>query len=67
MLQGGWPLVKLGLDTDALMAHAREHLANYKRPKGIAVWPELPKSAANKILRREVRTRILAEGGDKQG
>jgi acyl-CoA synthetase (AMP-forming)/AMP-acid ligase II len=49
------------LDLAALERHAREHLANYKRPKGFALWPELPKSAANKILRREVRDRLLAE------
>lgn len=48
------------LNVDALMAHARAHLANYKQPKGISIWPELPKSAANKILRREVRARLLA-------
>ena len=48
------------LDVDALMVHARAHLANYKQPKGISIWPELPKSAANKILRREVRARLLA-------
>ena len=43
------------LDLEALNQYARDKLANYKRPKGISVWPELPKSAANKILRREVR------------
>ncbi len=48
------------LDVDALLAHARAHLANYKCPKAIERWPELPKSAANKILRREVRDRVLA-------
>jgi len=51
------------LDLTALERHAREHLANYKRPKSFAVWPELPKSAANKILRREVRDRLLALRG----
>jgi acyl-CoA synthetase (AMP-forming)/AMP-acid ligase II len=49
------------LDLVALATHARERLANYKRPKDIVLWPELPKSAANKILRREVRDRLLAE------
>ncbi len=48
------------LDTDAILEHARTRLANYKRPKSVEVWPELPKSAASKILRREVRARILA-------
>jgi len=51
---------KPGLDIDALLAHARAGLANYKRPKAIEQWPELPKSGANKILRREVRDRIIA-------
>jgi acyl-CoA synthetase (AMP-forming)/AMP-acid ligase II len=49
------------LDAEALLAHARERLANYKRPKTIEIWPSLPKSAANKILRREVRDRCIAE------
>lgn len=48
-----------GLDADALMARMRERLADYKRPRGIDIWPELPKSAANKILRRAVRERVL--------
>ncbi len=52
------------LDLEALKAHAHDKLANYKRPKDITVWPELPKSAANKILRREVRDRLLAADAD---
>ena len=28
--------------------------------KAVEIWPELPKSAANKILRREIRARIVA-------
>jgi acyl-CoA synthetase (AMP-forming)/AMP-acid ligase II len=48
------------LDPERLLAHARHRLANYKRPKTIEVWPDLPKSAANKILRREIRDRIAA-------
>lgn len=49
-----------GLDVAAVLALARQHLAAYKCPKAIEVWPELPKSAANKILRRVVRDRIIA-------
>ncbi len=51
------------LDVDALAAYARGTLADFKRPRGIDVWPELPKSAANKILRREVREQLIAQGG----
>ncbi|MDB6001733.1 MAG: fatty-acid--CoA ligase [Rhizobacter sp.] len=49
-----------GLDTQLLLAFAAERLANFKRPKAIEVWPELPKSGANKILRREVRDTLVA-------
>lgn len=49
-----------GLDPERIMAHARDRLANYKRPKGVEVWPELPKTSANKILRRAVRERLVA-------
>lgn len=47
------------LDAEAILEHARKTLATYKRPKAIEIWPELPKSGANKILRRVVRDRIL--------
>jgi len=49
-----------GLKAEDVMAHARAQLSTYKRPKEIEIWPELPKSAANKILRRKVREQILA-------
>ena len=48
------------LSVEAVMAHARDRLASYKRPKGVEIWPELPKSSANKILRRAVRDRVIA-------
>src|SRR6266851_5534689 len=51
-----------GLAGAALLDHARASLANYKCPKGIEIWSELPKSSANKILRRTVRDRVIAAG-----
>lgn len=56
-----------GLDRDALLAHARDRLAGWKRPKAVEIWPDLPKSAANKILRREVRARLLAAAAAPEG
>jgi len=47
------------LDLVALMQCARETLASYKFSKEIILWPELPKNATNKILRRVVRDRLL--------
>jgi acyl-CoA synthetase (AMP-forming)/AMP-acid ligase II len=49
------------LDTGQIMQFARDRLSGYKRPKAVHVWDELPKSGANKILRRTVRDRLLAE------
>jgi acyl-CoA synthetase (AMP-forming)/AMP-acid ligase II len=51
---------RAGISGDRVLAFAAERLASFKRPKSIEVWPELPKSAANKIMRREVRDRIMA-------
>ncbi|MGD9799348.1 MAG: class I adenylate-forming enzyme family protein [Parvularculaceae bacterium] len=52
---------KSDLDPEAILAFARDKLAPFKRPKEIHIWRELPKSAANKILRRTVRDTLLGE------
>lgn len=49
-----------GVDGEAVLALARERLAGFKCPRSIEIWPELPKSAAGKILRRVVRDRVVA-------
>jgi acyl-CoA synthetase (AMP-forming)/AMP-acid ligase II len=49
------------INVPALIEFARKRLANYKRPKSIDVWQELPKSGANKILRRQVRETVLSK------
>jgi acyl-CoA synthetase (AMP-forming)/AMP-acid ligase II len=51
---------RAGLDANALMQYARANLSAFKQPKAIEIWPELPKSAANKILRRTVREQLIA-------
>jgi len=52
--------LKEGASTDAaeLLAFCRERLASYKVPKSVEIWPELPRSAAGKVLRRKVRERF---------
>ena len=52
-----------GLDRDALMQFARENLSAFKQPKAIEIWPELPKSAANKVLRRTIRDMLIGTSG----
>lgn len=56
-----------GLQAEAVLAHARSRLAGHKCPKGVDIWPELPKSGANKILRRKVRDTLLAAQHEPEG
>lgn len=41
-----------------LEAFCRGRLPSYKVPKSVELWPELPRSAAGKVLRRKVRERF---------
>ncbi|WP_232661527.1 acyl-CoA synthetase [Pseudonocardia sp. TRM90224] len=43
------------LTEDAVHAHAREHLAGYKRPKYVVFADALPKNPSGKILKRALR------------
>ena len=43
------------LTADDVLAHCKENLAGYKRPKHIEFRDELPKTNVGKILRRELR------------
>jgi long-chain acyl-CoA synthetase len=47
-------------DAEALRDYCRGHLAAYKVPRRIFEFDELPRSLIGKVLRREVRERILA-------
>jgi acyl-CoA synthetase (AMP-forming)/AMP-acid ligase II len=42
-------------DAGALLAHCREHLAGYKKPSAVVFVAELPRNAAGKVLKRELR------------
>ena len=44
-----------------LLAFMGDHLARYKVPKSVEFLPELPISAAGKILKRELRERFVNE------
>jgi len=41
-----------------LEGFCRVRLAGFKAPKSFEIWPELPRSAAGKVLRRKVRERF---------
>ena len=46
-------------DEEALRAHCREHLAAYKVPRRIVPIEDTPRSLLGKILRKEVRDRVV--------
>jgi fatty-acyl-CoA synthase len=48
---------------DALKAHVRENLANYKVPRSITVLDELPRGSTGKIVRRELQALIESDPG----
>lgn len=50
-----------GVTIEDVLAFAKTKLAGFKMPRSMEIWPELPKSGANKILRRSVRDRVIAE------
>jgi acyl-CoA synthetase (AMP-forming)/AMP-acid ligase II len=48
-------------DPDTLKQHVREHLANYKVPREIALLDELPRGVTGKIARMELRALLTGE------
>ena len=50
--------VREAVDGDDLEQYMRDRVAGYKLPRGFHVWDDIPKSAAGKLMRREVRDRI---------
>ncbi|WP_446214055.1 long-chain-fatty-acid--CoA ligase [Micromonospora sp. IBSANI012] len=48
-------------DPESLRTSCRQHLTAYKVPRRVLVVEELPRSQIGKILRREVRERLLAQ------
>jgi len=49
-------VTRLGVTQDELMLHCRDHIAGFKVPKTIELRTDpLPKSAAGKVLKRELR------------
>jgi acyl-CoA synthetase (AMP-forming)/AMP-acid ligase II len=43
------------LDEDAVIAHAREHLANFKAPRSVVFLDVLPRNLAGKVLKKDLR------------
>ena len=50
------------VDKTTLIDHCREHLTAYKRPRDIIFVDRLPCNANGKVVRRELKARLLQEG-----
>jgi len=55
------PAAGAGLTEEAVRAHCRTLLTDYKIPKRVEFRTELPKSPIGKILRKELRKEWLAQ------
>jgi len=55
----GSPREGATVDVKALATRCEERLADYKRPHRVLVWSELPIGATGKVLRREVKRKVL--------
>ena len=59
------PRADASLDAEGVVAWAREHMANFKVPRHVAIVPELPMNLSGKVLKNELREeakRRLAAG-----
>ena len=52
-----------GLTEEAVRAHCRKFLTDYKLPKGIEIRRELPKTPIGKVLRKTLRSEYAARVG----
>ena len=52
-------------DPEALREWARERLAGYKTPRRVVLVDELPRSQIGKVLRRELRQRVLTGSSEQ--
>ena len=60
------PAPEASVTVDALKAHVRDNLANYKVPRSITVLTSLPRGSTGKISRRDLKELLEKDGGDDQ-
>jgi acyl-CoA synthetase (AMP-forming)/AMP-acid ligase II len=48
-------------DEEQIIALCKEHLGSTKAPKSVEFWPELPRSAVGKLLKKDVRARYWGD------
>jgi acyl-CoA synthetase (AMP-forming)/AMP-acid ligase II len=53
------PRAGAALDPAAVQAFVKERIGSVKAPKQVEVWPDLPRSKIGKVLKPEIRARLL--------
>ena len=56
------PRVGRTVDIAALSTFVKQQIGGVKTPKQIEVWDNLPRSKVGKLLKSEIRARLLANG-----
>jgi acyl-CoA synthetase (AMP-forming)/AMP-acid ligase II len=57
------PAAGRSVDPAAIVAWARERLANYKVPRRVVALDALPQNATGKVVKSELRARAAADAG----
>ena len=48
------------VDRAALIAFVKERIGSVKAPKQVEIWDELPRSKVGKVIKPDIRTRLMA-------
>ena len=48
---------------DDIRTFVKARLGSVKTPKQVEVWPDLPRSKVGKVLKNEVKSRLLGQAG----
>ena len=51
------------LDADEIKAFVKARIGSVKAPKQVDIWPDLPRSKVGKVLKKEIRAKLLAGQG----
>jgi len=46
--------------SDEVIAFVKRRIGSVKAPKQVEIWPELPRSVIGKVLKTDVRARLMA-------
>ena len=52
-------VVREPVEPDVLIAHCRAHLAGFKTPRHVELIDELPRNASGKVLKPQLRARLV--------